>query len=98
MSVAARAVPRKRSRRGPSPEAALGRRLVDARPIEPAERVATSFLERLVRAFTPDTDAEKTLLLGLALLGLGLVFSPLPWLALVAPGGVLTFVAVKPTQ
>jgi len=59
----------------------------EPQPIRPSLR------ERVWAAVRPD-DREATLLLGLGLLGLGLLFSPLPWLALVAPGAILTATAV----
>lgn len=98
MTAAVRAVPRKRRRIGPAPEAQLGRRIISAQPTIEVDDAPSSWLSRLAAALTPETDQEKTLLLGLGLLGLGLLFSPLPWLALVIPGGVLSWVAAAPRR
>lgn len=49
---------------------------------------------RFWQAIKPEDDREATFIFGLVLLGIGLLFSPLPWLALVIPGSVLTAIAL----
>lgn len=51
-------------------------------------------VRELLAAAKPD-DREATLWLGLVLLAGGLLASPLPWLALVAPAVVLIWVALR---